>query len=313
VEAGSQPLASVRPDLPRELCAAVDRMLELDPRRRPRPGRLAHALRTAAEGRAKRTRAVTSRSVLRERAPHAALAGAFVAGATLLLPFFPAGWPFLLAALAALTALAHPRAGLAAALAAPVLPLGNVAFGLALAYVPLALLWLLLFARDPRSGLLFVAGPLLAPAHALALVPVIALRARGLLRRALLALASVLAALAVAVVTRSPLPLTGEAPPLGLGLADGDGPGTAAAAALDALAAHPLPVLEALVLAAAAATGRLAQERGLRAIAAWGAAFLAAALLLPLVVRGAGAETLWISLGVLAATVLLAYPALARR
>ena len=73
------------------------------------------------------------------------------------------GWPFLLGALAAVVALLSPAAGLAVALAVPVLPLGNVSLGLAVAYVPLALLWLLLFARDARSGLLFLAGPLLAP------------------------------------------------------------------------------------------------------------------------------------------------------
>ena len=104
------------------------------------------------------------------------------------LPFFPTGWPFLLGALAALVALLSPAAGLAVALAVPVLPLGNVSLGLALAYVPLALLWLLLFARDARSGLLFLAGPLLAPIHALPLVPVFALartrpRAPGRARR----------------------------------------------------------------------------------------------------------------------------------
>src|SRR3989304_2713533 len=68
--------------------------------------------------------------------------------------------------------------------AVPLLPLGNISLGLALAYVPLAAGWALLFARDARSGLLFTAGPLLGPIGALALVPLLAVRAGGAARRA---------------------------------------------------------------------------------------------------------------------------------
>src|SRR5918999_1735024 len=120
---------------------AVDLMLDLDPRRRPRPKVAAHWLRTAADERTQRTRGVTSRSTLRGRAFPAALAAFVAAGTTLVLPFFPAGWPFLLGALAGLAGLLSPAGGLAFALAVPVLPLGNLALGASLASLPVALAW----------------------------------------------------------------------------------------------------------------------------------------------------------------------------
>src|ERR671930_163191 len=56
IEAGAEPLASARPDLPRPLLAAVDRALELDPARRPSAAALAEALRGAAKKRRRRAR-----------------------------------------------------------------------------------------------------------------------------------------------------------------------------------------------------------------------------------------------------------------
>jgi hypothetical protein len=311
VEAGAQPLATVRPDLPRSLCRAVDRMLQIDPRERPKPKTLAHMLRSAAEERTHRTRGISSRRTLSERAVHAALAAAFSTGAALLLPFFPSGWPFLLGALAGLTALANPGAGLAFTLAVPVLPLGNASLGLAAAYVPLALAWLVLFTRDPRSGLLLIAGPLLAPLHALALLPLVALRARGLLRRAAIGAGAVLAALATAIATRSPLPLTGDGPPV-LGVAGSTRPGTAFGELLRVLAANPGVTVEALVMGLAASTAAVARRRGPIGIAAWGAGFLAAALLAP-VAAGASVEALPLALGIPLAALFLAYPVLKER
>ena len=187
VEQGAQPLAELRPDLPRKLCRAVDRMLANDPGKRPTARQALHLLRSVEEDRSERRRAVSSPARLQEQGPHAVLAAAFAGGSAFLLPFFPGGWPFLLGALAGLLALVNPRVGLAAALAVPILPLGNVSLGLALAYVPLAIAWLVLFARDARSGLLFVAGPVLALLHLLPLMPVVALQARGAVRQAALA------------------------------------------------------------------------------------------------------------------------------
>ena len=311
VEAGARPLVTVRPDLPRALCRTVDRLLELSPGRRPRAKQAAALVRSGWAERQERRRGVSSRTVLRERSPHAALAAVVTAAATLLVPFFPTGWPFLLGVLVGLGALLSPTSGLALALAAPILPLGNASVGLAGAYVPLALVWLVLFARDPRSGLLFAAGPLLAPFHALALLPLVALPARSALRRIAVAGGSAATALVTAVVLGSPVPLTGEEPP-DSPVAAGDGLGTVFAAGFRLLADRPGFVAEALVLALAAAAVGSARSRGWKWIAAWGGCYLAAALLAPLAL-GTPVQLLPLALGIPLAAAFLAYPVLKER
>lgn len=280
ISSGPQPLAKTRPDLPAELCAVVHRMLERDPRRRPSAKRLATALRDAADVRARRPKPATSRRILRERAAHAALAAAYAATTTLVLPFFPRGWPFALAAVAGVAALRAPRAGLALALAAPVLPLGNVALGLALAYSLFALAWVALFARDAVNGLLFVAGALLAPIGGIGLGPVLALRARGSVRAAMVAGLTVVAAAGLAGAAGLGLPLARQAASP-LGAAAAERPETAFAAIGGALAAQPVLVFEAIVFALAAALAPLAVRRGPWGAAVWGSSLLAAALLVP--------------------------------
>jgi hypothetical protein len=308
IEQGAQPLAELRPDLPRELTKTVDRMLSIDPRKRPAPKDALTLLRSAEEGRVERRRATTSPAVLRERAPHAALAALFAGSASFLLPFFPTGWPFLLGALAAFTALVSPTAGLAVALAVPVLPLGNISYGLALAYLPLALAWLLLFARDARSSLFFLSGPLLALGHLLPLVPVIALAARGLVRRAALAGAAVLVAVATVVVIGLRLPLTGESPPKPRGVSGTEEPSDALDALLAMLASRPTLLAAVVIAAVAAASAPLARSRGLWGVAVWGATFLAVLLLVPLAAGGAPVDPLWAAPAVWLATGALAYP-----
>jgi hypothetical protein len=147
-------------------------MLDPEPSRRPSAKDAAARLRIAWDEMGERPRAVTSRSTLAERAGHAGLSALFAGAAAWLVPFFPAGWPFLLGALVAMAALLNPTAGLALALAIPVLPLGNASLGLAVVYSAFAAVWLVLFWRDPRSSFLFLVGPALAPFQALALVPV---------------------------------------------------------------------------------------------------------------------------------------------
>ncbi len=313
VEQGAQPLAQLRPDLPRELCRAVDRMLSVDPRKRPPAKQALGVLRVAEEGRTERRRAKTSPIVLRERAPHAALAALFAGGTAFLLPFFPTGWPFLLGGLAGLAALLSPPAGLAVALAVPILPLGNVSLGLALAYVPLAVLWLALFARDARSGLLFLAGPLLALVNALPLVPLVALRARGIVRRAALAVAAGVTAVAVIVVVGLRVPLTGEPTPSAGGVSGAEGPGGALDAAFGALTSRPTVVAAIVVLVAAAVSAGFARSHGLWGVAAWGAGFLGALLLVPVATGGAPVAAAWAVPTVWLAAGLLAYPLLKPR
>ena len=320
---GAPPLRTVRPDLPERLTAVVDRALALDARRRPGPERLAADLRASLAEAAKRRqrRSPASRRVVLERVGHAALAAGFAALAATLFPFFPTS---LVAALAALTALASfvdPRAGLALALAVPALGLGDVSLGLALCYLPAAAVLLAISWRDARHGLLFVFGPLLALVGALALVPLVAERASGPLRRFLQGALAVLLAALVAGMRGTALPLSGtEAPPLGLGLMGSDDAIAVAGALGRALAAHPTVPALAVVVGLAAATLPAARGRGLWGAAAYAAALMAGGLVAPSLVGGDVSVLpvvlcAWATAAILAAPVLRDElgPALARR
>ena len=146
---------------------------------------------------------------LARRVGSAGLAALATAVGGSLLPFWPAPVLALLAVAAGLTALRAPRVGLALALAAPVLPLGNVAQGAAVVYgVARARLARGRLARPARRapGL---AGPLLAAIGLLALLPLVVQPARGLWRRGLHAAVGVFAAAAVAGLSGRALPLGG--------------------------------------------------------------------------------------------------------
>jgi hypothetical protein len=195
------------------------------------------------------------------------------------IPFFPAGWPFGLAALAAAGSMLDARLGLAFALAVPVLPLGNMALGAALLYAAIALGVLAAMWREPDRGLLFALGAFLAPIAALGLFPLAALAIRAPARRALQAAAAVLTAGLVAGIRGSPLPFDGASAPRP-GIAAGGDPFTVASALWSALLSRPALAVETIVLAAVAVLLPLARARGLWAIAGLGAGFLAAALLL---------------------------------
>jgi Protein kinase domain len=283
IEAGAPSLATARPDLPQALVAAVDRALSPEPGRRPSAAKLAATLRSAFAARApKRRRGGKGPSAALARpenlvgAALAALVAGFGAAA---LPFYPEGWWAGIAGLAGIAALVRPRVGLAIALAAPVLPLGNHALGLALVYAAGAALWLVLAWREPRFGLLFAVGPLLAPLGALGLMPLAASPVRSSVRRAALAALGVLVAAVVAGLRQAPFPLTGERPPDALGLAGADEPLAVARSLWDVLSAHPGLVVAALTLAAAAAFVPHVRERGPWWIAGLGAGLLAALLL----------------------------------
>jgi hypothetical protein len=299
VQEGAPPLASLRPDLPRPLTATVDRMLDPDPSRRPGAKEAAARLRMAWDEVGDRPRAVTSRTTLAERASHAGLSALFAGAAAWMLPFFPAGWPVVIGALVALASLLSPTAGLALALAIPVLPLGNASLGLAVVYSAFAAVWLVLFWRDPRSSFLFLAGPVLAAFQALPLVTVAFPDARGILRRGALAAAAALSAAAVAGVR------TGET----LGLHATSSPREALTALTDYLTASPEIWIGAVVLAAATLAVPFARSRGLWGIAAWGSAFLATALIGTGGAVGAFPLVLWVWL----AAAILALPLLRTR
>ncbi|TMJ97450.1 MAG: serine/threonine protein kinase [Actinobacteria bacterium] len=302
---GAGPLAGQRPDLPRALCSTVDRLLTADAGRRAAPRRAAEALRTDFAERERRPRPAVSRRALADRAVHAACAALVAGGATALLPFFPRGWPFLLGAIAGLTALRSPVAGLAFALAVPVLPLGNLSLGLALAYAALALAWFALFFRRPGAGLLVAAGPLLGPLGLLAAAPAVALSVRDPIRRAAIAGLSVLAAAAAAGGRQAALPLGAGDSGSGLGVAGSESALGATRAVAGFLVAHPALPVGAAVAAAAAAALPYARARGLWGAAGWGACLLAGTLLAPALAGSAAVPALGTTVGVWLATAVL--------
>src|SRR5207244_4435903 len=169
----------VRPDLPKPLLAAVNRALHLDPARRPGAADLAGTLRLTGRKRRGRKSGGQTLAVpaVVPRIVPAALAAAVAGWTSWAIPFFPAGWPFGLAALAAAGSIVDVRLGLAFALAVPVLPLGNIALGAAVLYVAIALGLLAGMWREPDRGLLFSLGALLAPIAGLGLFPLA--RTRG--------------------------------------------------------------------------------------------------------------------------------------
>ncbi|HEY7198545.1 MAG TPA: serine/threonine-protein kinase [Gaiellaceae bacterium] len=305
IGAGATPLAQERPDLPQGLCATVDRMLAVDPRRRPSAHRAALAIRDAADERARRPRPLSSRRTLRARALNAGLAALVTAGVIALLPFFPHGWPFLLGGIAALVALRSPSTGLAVALLAPILPLGNLSLGLALAYVPLAVAWFVLFRREVHASLLFALGGLLAPIGAVTLMPLASLGSRSPFRRSLVGAAGVLAGAAVCALLGRGLPLTGEEPGSTSSLAGAGGPVDATAGIFGALAAHPAVLVGAVVVGAASGTAAYAADRGLWGLAVWGSAYLGGIVLLPAAAGAADVHALFLALGVWAASLAL--------
>jgi hypothetical protein len=272
IESGAASLGRARPDLPRPLIALVDRALAIDPARRPTAPRLAAALRATSHRRERRRRSLprlTAPPV--ERYAPAAAAGLFSGAAAAALPFYPAGWPLGLAAAAVAVTLLRSRAGLAFALAVPVLPLGNLSAGLAWVYAAFALLWLALTWRDARSGLFLIAGPLLAPLSLLGLLPLASLTVRGRARRAAQVFAAVCLAAVAAALGEKPFPFVGAAAEPHA-IAVSDSPRAVVGALWHALAAQPVLLAEALVLAAAAAALPLANRR---AIAPFGVLLLA--------------------------------------
>ena len=215
IETGAPSLEVERPDLPKRLLSAIGHALASDPRKRPPAGALAKELRTGVGDRRRvvqRVHVDVNRFSLAERGlPAAAAIAATLTGGTML-PFFPAFWVPAFALAAGALTLGVPRAGLALALAAPILPLGNLALGLALLYGAIALGWLVLSWGDARAGLAFLAGPLLAPLGLIALVPLAVQPVAGPVRRGAQALAAVAVASLVAGLRGSELPFAQGAP-----------------------------------------------------------------------------------------------------
>ena len=281
IQQGAPSLETLRPDLPRHVIDTVDGALVASPQRRPTAERLAAELRNLPRRRRKNGGSAgptaTSRSfseVAKDRLLPGTLAGIASGWVAAALPFYPAGWPLGLAAVAATLGFASPRAGLLFALLTAFFPLANISTGLAIVYAALAVLWAALNWRDARTGLLLAAGPLASPLAALTLLPIVAQAVQGRARRALQVAAAVLLAMVVAGIRRVPLPFDGSTPPLGLGLAGSTRPTAVADALWTEIVAHPEITAEALVLAAAAAALPYARGRG-----PWPAVIFSGALL----------------------------------
>jgi Protein kinase domain len=306
IESGAPPLATLRPDLPKALLQLVDRSLSLAPARRPSAHELAAHLRgAAAPRRTKRTRSsgfAVAVPTQAGRVAAAALAAGFASSTAAALPFFPHGWPVALAVLAAAATGLRERLGLAVALAVPILPLGNASLGLAIAYAALAAAWLALSWREPRSALLFVLGPLLAPSSALGLLPLAASGVRSPVRRAAQVAAGILVAAVATGLRHGALPFAGGPSPLGIGVAGAGDPFDVVGSVARAAGAHPALLVEAAVLAVVAAALPYARARG-----RWGAAAVGAAMVVltvPAVPTAAIAPLVvaaWLTAGVLAA------------
>jgi hypothetical protein len=309
IEAGARPLSELRPDLPKRLLRLVDSSLSTVPASRPSARELAVELRGAAWSTAVPRRPAFSlpRRVAAGHAVTVVLAAILAGWTAAALPFYPHGWPFGLALVAAAAALFRERAGIALALAVPVLPLGNVSLGLALVYAALAAAWLLVTWREPRAGLLFALGPLLAPVAALGLLPLATARVRAAPLRVLAVALGVLMAALVAGIRHVALPLMGGRPPLGLGVAGARDPFDVAGSIASAAGAHPALLFEACALALVALALPYAQARG-----RWAAAGLGAGMIILTVtaVPGAAPLPLLLSSWAIAAFTALRAPAL---
>jgi hypothetical protein len=297
IKTGAPSIAEARPDLPRGLIAAVDAALSVQPGRRPTAASLARELRDASRERAprrarERPRLRVDRWKAAERVGPAALAALAAGWAAAALPFYPAFWPVLLAAVAAGVTVVRARLGLALALAVPVFPLGNISFGLAVLYATAAVCWFMLMWGDARWGLLFSVGIVLGPIGLLGVMPLVALGARGALRRGLHTAAAVLLAAAVVGIHGTPVPFTGERA-ASLGVAASEHPLAVLQAVWQWLLGAPELGLEALILGVAAGSLSLVARGSDLTVAASASVLLTATLVaaptvsaLPLVLTG---------------------------
>jgi hypothetical protein len=312
IQQGAPGLEALRPDLPQHVLETVASALLVNPQRRPSADRLAAQLRQLPKRRRKRggsnggpsKRAATARpnaAALGTRLLPGALAGLASGWVASRLPFYPPGWPIAITGAGAALGFTAPRIGLMFALTVAFFPLANISLGLGILYALVAAAWVAVTWKDARAGLLLALGPLFAPVAALAFLPLAAQLVRGRARRAVQAFAAVLLAALIAGLRRVPLPFDGSAPPLGLGVTGSTRPAAVAHAFWLQLAAHPVVLAEALVLAAAAALLPYARNRGPWPAAAFGAALLAgtalaapAAAVLPLIAAA------WLTAGTLA-------------
>jgi hypothetical protein len=308
IEAGARPLGELRPDLPKQLLRLVDSTLATNPAKRPSARQLADALRGVVVSASTPRPAFKLPTRIEPGQALTAVLAALLAGWTsAALPFYPHGWPYLLAFAALGTTLLRERAGIALALAVPVLPLGNISLGLGLLYAALAAGWLLITWREPRATLLFVLGPMLAPIAAIGLLPLATARVRSAPLRALAVVLGVLTAALAAGIRHAALPLVGGPAPLGVGIGQARDPFDVAGSLARAAGGHPALLLETCALALVAVALPYARAHGRWAAAGLGAAMI---VLTVAVVPSAAAVPLLLSGWAIAAFTALRAPAL---
>jgi hypothetical protein len=116
----------------------------------------------------------------------------------------------------------------------------------------------------------------------LPVLPILLMRVQSWTQRAVLAGTAVVLAALVAGLRGSSLPFDGSPAPLGLGIAGSESPGAVASTLLETLGSHTVIVVEAGLLATAAAALPLLVSRGVWAVAGLGSFLLCVGLLLPL-------------------------------
>jgi hypothetical protein len=290
IQSGPPRLETVRPDLPASLRNAIAQAVVLNPARRPSASQLAADLRLPVRkrrraggdggggGAKKRAPSVSvnlrAAAAAKNRLAPGLFAGAWTGWVATTLPFYPAGWPAGLAAVAVALGIAAPRVGVVFAFTATFFPLANISIGLGALFAVIAAAWTAFTWRDPRGNLVLVAGAVLGPLAALGFIPLLAQLAQGRIRRGAQAAGAVLVATIVAGLRHEQLPFDGAVAPLGLGISGSNRPTAVAFALWRTLAEHPVVLGEAGALAVAAVALPYLGGRGLWAAAGGGAALL---------------------------------------
>lgn len=317
IMAGPGSIADERPELRPALVAAIDGSLSLDPDERTSVRDLAAALRRSNESRRSRRHeqprrhARLDRRETATRAVHAVLTSGFAAAMLMLFPFFPASFTIPVSILVASASFIRPRLGLALALAIPILPLGDVSSGLAIAYAVAAFAWLVAHWRSPFAGSAFALGPPLAYVGLLGLLPIGVIRASGPIRRASLVTAGIAAAASFAAMKDMRLPFLGVSPPAGLGISGSDDPVAVVGALAEYLWSQPALLALSAILALVAALAPLGFRATLWQLSIAGSLVVGAMLLVPTLAFDAQVSAGEIVIATLAGMTFLARPTLA--
>tara|TARA_B100000686_G_scaffold289835_1_gene316835 strand:+ start:390 stop:1259 length:870 start_codon:yes stop_codon:yes gene_type:complete len=216
-----------------------------------------------------------------------------------------------MAGIVALTSFIRPRLGLAIALVIPILPLGDVSTGLAIAYAAAAAIWLFLHWRKPHVGAVFVLGPILAIPGLLGLIAFGAAWVNGALRRSLLTIGCITAAIAFSGLQGKKLPFFGDTPPSGLGIARSEDPLAVITALANYAWSQPAFLFLGGIFAVISISAPLARQATLWKLSFASSFIVATTLLIPTLVFNLTIQWNEIVIAIALGATLLAGPALA--